>query len=85
MQFKLGKISYRTRYRSTKEMDLIFRKFWVTFERTYTEDDLSIFEELIQEDDILLYKWISGSVGVPQKYKEIISRITKEISQKTSQ
>ena len=85
MQSKLGKISYRTRYRSTKEMDLIFRKFWATFERFYTEDDLRIFEELIEEDDILLYKWISGSVGVPEKYKVIISRITKEILQKTSQ
>ena len=85
MQSKLGKISYRARYRSTKEMDLIFRKFWATFERSYTEDDLRIFEELIEEDDILLYKWISGSVGVPEKYKVIISRITKEVSQKTSQ
>tara|TARA_Y100000991_G_scaffold194300_1_gene162844 strand:- start:538 stop:738 length:201 start_codon:yes stop_codon:yes gene_type:complete len=66
-------------------MDLIFRKFWATFERFYTEDDLRIFEELIEEDDILLYKWISGSVGVPEKYKVIISRITKEVSQKTSQ
>ena len=83
MQSKLGKISYRTRYRSTKEMDLIFRQFWTTFERTYTEDDLRIFEELIEEDDILLYKWISGSVGVPEKYKVIISKITKEVLQKT--
>ena len=84
MQSKLGKISYRTRYRSTKEMDLIFRQFWTTFEKTFTEDDLRIFEELIEEDDILLYKWISGSVGVPQKYKVIVSRIIEEISQKTS-
>jgi len=64
-------------------MDLIFRQFWVTFERTCTEDDLNIFEELIEEDDILLYKWISGSVGVPENYKVIISKITKEVLQKT--
>ena len=64
-------------------MDLIFRQFWATFERTCTEDDLRIFEELIEEDDILLYKWISGSVGVPENYKVIISKITKEVLQKT--
>lgn len=65
-------------------MDLIFRQFWATFEKNCTEEDLGIFEELIEEDDILLYKWISGSVVVPAKYKVIVSRIAKEVSQNRS-
>ena len=84
MHYRLAKISYRSRYRSTKEMDLIFRQFWEIFKKDHAEEELGVFEELIEEDDIILYKWISGSVDVPEKYRILVSRITTETKQKRS-
>ena len=81
MRSKLGKISYRLKYRSIREMDLIFRQFWEIFKNNYTEEDLDKFEKLIEEDDLNLYQWISGLSSVPAEYQALISQIKKQIVQ----
>ena len=48
----LKKIEYRINYRSTREMDLIFRKFWSDFKNDHSEDELKIFKRLIDESDV---------------------------------
>ena len=79
MREKLGKISYRLKYRSIREMDLIFRQFWEIFKNNYTEEELEKFEKLIEEDDFDLYQWISGITSVPAEYQSLISQIKEQI------
>ena len=79
MRSKLGKIGYRAKYRSIREMDLIFRQFWEIFKKNYTEEELVKFEKLIEEDDFDLYQWISGATAVPAKYQSLISQIEEQI------
>ncbi|MDG2355959.1 MAG: succinate dehydrogenase assembly factor 2 [Paracoccaceae bacterium] len=79
MRSKLGKIGYRAKYRSIREMDLIFRQFWEIFKKNYTEEELVKFEKLIEEDDFDLYQWISGVTAVPAKYQSLISQIEEQI------
>ena len=75
MRSKLGKIGYRAKYRSIREMDLIFRQFWEIFKNNYSEEELAKFEKLIEEDDLDLYQWISGASAVPDEYQLLISQI----------
>ena len=80
MRSKLGKIGYRAKYRSIREMDLIFRQFWEIFKNNYAEEELAKFEKLIEEDDFDLYQWISGATAVPDEYQLLISQMRGQIA-----
>ena len=64
----LKKIEYRINYRSTREMDLIFRKFWSDFKNNHSEYELNIFKRLIDENDVDIYNWITGFSNIPKNY-----------------
>ena len=79
MKSKRGKIGYRSRYRSTKEMDLILGQFWAKFGTSLSDEELDIYENFINEDDFILYKWITNAIDAPLEYHSLISSIRKEI------
>ena len=71
----LKKIEYRINYRSTREMDLIFRKFWSHFRNNHSEYELNIFKRLIDENDVDIYNWITGVSNTPEIYNIMIEKI----------
>ena len=75
----LKKIEYRINYRSTREMDLIFRKFWLDFKNDHSEDELKIFVRFIDENDVDIYNWITGGSPFPKIYSMIIMKIRSKI------
>ena len=75
----LNKIEYRLKYRSTREMDLIFSKFWNYFKKNYSEKELIIFKKLIDEDDVDIYNWIIGFSDIPKNYTILIKKIRAEL------
>ena len=75
----LKKIEYRINYRSTREMDLIFRKFWSHFRNNHSEYELNIFKRLIDENDVDIYNWIIGVSTIPEIYRIMIKKIRLKI------
>tara|TARA_B100001057_G_C22311783_1_gene742316 strand:- start:278 stop:523 length:246 start_codon:yes stop_codon:yes gene_type:complete len=75
----LKKIEYRINYRSTREMDLIFRKFWSDFKNDHSEDELNLFKRLIDENDVDIYNWIIGVSTTPEIYRIMIEKIRLKI------
>ena len=75
----LNKIEYRLKYRSTREMDLIFGKFWRFFKKNYSKKELTIFKKLIDEDDVDIYNWIIGFSDIPKNYIILINKIRAEL------
>ena len=75
----LSKIEYRLKYRSTREMDLIFRKFWCYFKNNHSESELLNFNNLINEDDVEIYNWITGFSNTPKKYSNLINKIRSKL------
>ena len=75
----LNKIEYRLKYRSTKEMDLIFRKFWLYFKNNHSKTELMIFNKLINEDDVEIYDWIVGFSDIPENYINLIEKIRENL------
>ena len=71
----LKKIEYRINYRSTREMHLIFRKFWADFKNDHTQNELNIFKRLIDENDVDSYNWIVGVSNTPEIYSIMIEKI----------
>ena len=70
----LNKIEYRLKYRSTREMDLIFSKFWSYFKKNHSNNELIIFKKLIDEDDVDIYNWIIGFSDIPKNYIILIKK-----------
>ena len=75
----LNKIEYRLKYRSTREMDLIFGKFWCYFKKNYSKKELIIFKKLIDEDDVDIYNWIIGFSEIPKNYIILIKKIRADL------
>lgn len=63
---KRKKLIFRSGHRGTKEMDLIMESFARAQVSSFTESELSDYEELLNESDPDLYNWITGKELVPQ-------------------
>tara|TARA_Y100001933_G_scaffold179780_1_gene178223 strand:+ start:784 stop:981 length:198 start_codon:yes stop_codon:yes gene_type:complete len=60
-------------------MDLIFSKFWSYFKKNYSKNELIIFKNLIDEDDVDIYNWIIGFSDIPENYTILIKKIRAEL------
>lgn len=72
----LKKLVYRSRYRSSREADLIFKAFVEQTIEFLTETEQEIFSALMQKDDLTLFQWIDGSLECPElKYHPMLEKI----------
>lgn len=72
----IKKLHYQSWHRGTKEVDCILGRF---FDAEYTELsplDQSMYEQLLNEDDVQLYDWVIGT-DCPALYHSIIHKIKK--------
>lgn len=68
------KILFRAWHRGMREMDLILGSFADDEIATLTEAELDALDELMNENDQDLFKWIVGEVPVPAKKDRPIFR-----------
>ncbi|NNE87007.1 MAG: succinate dehydrogenase assembly factor 2 [Silicimonas sp.] len=72
---RLKRLAIRSWRRGTKEMDLILGPFWDAHGAALDEGTLSLYEDLLSENDQDLYQWVSGQVPAPEKYIPIVERL----------
>ena len=72
-QIKMLKI--RSWRRGIKELDLILGKFVDLHIDNLNEIQLNNYEELLYEDDHLLYLWLSNREKAPSRFEEITTTI----------
>ncbi len=63
------RLIFRSWHRGTREMDLILGSFADKHVPEFTEEELALYETLLQENDPDLYNWISGREEVPANVK----------------
>lgn len=74
---RLKKLHLRSVRRGIKEMDIILSRF-ANLELTYMNiSDLDVYEEVLEQNDQDLYKWVSGQESPPARYALMIERIRK--------
>lgn len=72
------KVLFRAWHRGMREMDYVLGTFTNAEIENLDEQELDQFEELMQEPDPEMYKWLSGSVPVPAAWDvPIVNRIRK--------
>lgn len=72
-----NKLLYRSIHRGCKETDFLLGKFGESNIENMTDNEHKIFDEFLNEDDMLIYDWILAKQIHPSKYDELVQDIRK--------
>ncbi|QOL20146.1 succinate dehydrogenase assembly factor 2 [Candidatus Bodocaedibacter vickermanii] len=70
----LKKLTYRLHYRGIKELDIFFGRVADQLSEL-SSDELAILEQLIDESEDKIYRWVLGFEEKPTHYKKIIEKL----------
>jgi antitoxin CptB len=72
----INMLIYRSWHRGSKETDILLGDFAKSQINNLTEAELSIYTDLVEEDDWDIYNWVLNEEGViPDRYLHLIIRI----------
>ena len=69
------RLSIRSWRRGTKELDLILGQFSDNNLNELKMSDLNLYEQLLSNDDYLIYNWLFSKEDSPKIFKSLIKRI----------
>lgn len=72
----LKKLHYRSKFRGCKETDILLGNFADSGLTSLSSDELAVYAQFIEEEDGLIYKWLSGQAPVLSKYLELCQKIS---------
>ena len=72
---RLKRLAMRSWRRGTKEMDLILGPFADARLAAMEDEDLALYDALLQENDQDLYPWITGATPAPALFAALLSEI----------
>ena len=75
---KRKRLIFRSEHRGTKEMDLILGSFAKKYVYGFSEDELALYDDILNESDPDLYNWISGIEDFPaNKANSVYEKLLK--------
>ena len=77
---RLKRLRIRSWRRGTKEMDLILGPFSDAHLADLSEEDLDLYERLLEENDQDLYQWASGQAAAPEALARLLDRIMRAVA-----
>lgn len=63
---KRKRLIFRSNHRGTKEMDLLLGTFAEEHVPNFSAEELSLYDELLKENDPNLYNWMTGKEDAPE-------------------
>lgn len=74
-EHRIKRLKMRSMRRGIKEMDLILQRFSETHLDAMDDRNLSLYDEMLNENDHDLYQWVTGQVTPPEPYVGMIHSI----------
>lgn len=71
----IKRLHMRSIRRGIKEMDLILSDFAKRHLPKLEDDDLALYDDLLQESDHDIYGWITGHIDTPIRYADMLAVI----------
>ena len=71
------RLAMRSMRRGIKEMDLILSAFARTELPALEPGALALYDALLEESDLEIYRWVSGQVAPPERFAPLVSRIAQ--------
>ena len=65
--------------RGTKELDLILGKFSNNNVSKLDVTELDLYEQLLSNDDYVIYNWLFGKEEIPKNFYNLIKQIQKSM------
>lgn len=66
---ELKRLRWRAHHRGTYESDLLVGGFFDRHHRSWDEADRKLFAELLEEQDVDILSWASGTAEAPERYR----------------
>jgi len=73
----LRKVIYKSLNRGCKENDVLVGQFAAGQLQDFSDEELLIYADFLEEDDYQIYHWILKNEITPDKYLDIITKIRK--------
>ena len=75
---KRKRLIFRSWHRGTREMDLIMGTFADSCVNTLSEQELDLYDQLLEIPDPDLYNWVSGREAVPEEHLTAVMNMLLE-------
>lgn len=72
---RLKRLKFRSWHRGWKENDLILGSFADAKLGDLSEPQLVAYEQLLEEDDDVIWRWLTGKEIPPQEFAEMIAML----------
>ena len=69
---KRKRLIFRSEHRGTKEMDIVMGSFARKNVPDFSEEELSLFDMILQENDPDLYNWLTRKEQVPSEKMNVV-------------
>jgi len=79
---RLKRLHMRSMRRGIKEMDIILSRFAEARLEALNEDDLDLYDALLEENDQDLYQWATGQEPAPERFQPLIDQIAASAAQR---
>jgi antitoxin CptB len=68
MEGRLKRLHHKCKYMGMHENDVIFARFAERYLDQLSEEEVGQFEALLEENDLDIFKWVTGKQDVPTQY-----------------
>lgn len=65
---RLKRLHFRAHHRGTKEADLLIGGFFDAHGAGWSDDEMTLFEALLEEQDVDIMAWAIGTAPVPERF-----------------
>jgi antitoxin CptB len=83
-EHRIKRLAMRSMRRGIKEMDIILSAYATENLETMDEATIQLYDVLLDENDQDLYQWVTGQVPAPEKFKQMITKISVQIQGKSA-
>lgn len=74
-RIRMRRLTLRSGRRGLRELDLVLGQFAERQLRRLPLESLTLYEQLLDEEDTCILDWMTGAQPRPAKYEELILRI----------
>jgi antitoxin CptB len=79
-EHRLKRLRFRAWHRGTKEADLLIGGFFDAHGESWNDEEITLFEAMMEEQDVDIMAWAMGTAEVPARYQGTIITALRTLS-----
>ena len=78
-EHRIKRLVMRSMRRGIKEMDIILSSYATENLVKMDETTITLYDRLLDENDQDLYQWVTGQVAAPERFRQMIAKISVQM------